>query len=199
MWADGEEHTIGLPVRNDSVRVVHVFDVVTGCNCRPVAPNTFTLQPGETRDIRLTITDIKRPEYVGRAHPIRIELRPVADGQLVPAWIVHGVVRPRIETDTTAIMFGESNRAGEPPVSRAVTVTLPFSGTLSAKLAPEIADVEVRPGATSSRWTVIVSPRTNRPPGAFRATLKLTNTPPGGTSVFALDLPVEGILLEGQR
>jgi hypothetical protein len=198
VWADGPEHVLRFPVRNNSSRTVYVGGILTGCNCRPVEPQTFALQPGETRAVRLTITDLNRPEYVGRARPIRIELRPVLAGKPADTWTAHGVVRPRIETDVPAVMFGEANRVGQPPVARTITVTLPRAGELSAKLVPEVAAVEVKPGAPANSWRVTVAPHTQRQPGPFRATLTLTSTPPGGAPE-TLDLPVEGVLLEGER
>jgi hypothetical protein len=128
---------------------------------------------------------------------VQIELRPVVDGKLSQGWTIRGVIRPRIESDLSAVMFGESNYAGQLPVPRTLTVRFHQPGTPDVKLAPEVADVEVRPGPTATEWKIVVSPHTDREPGPFRAVLTVANVPPGGGApVASLELRVDGVLME---
>jgi hypothetical protein len=187
-----------VPIRNVSARTVRIDDIRTGCDCQPAAPEPFELQPGESRVWSVALTELNRPEHLGRTHPLRVELRPVIEGKMTAGWTVSGARLPPIETNLSAVLFGESNRANQPPVLRTVTVTLPSRGELGAKLVPEVATVSVHPTETPNRWRVVVSPRTERPPGAFRAALTLTHTRDGAT-VATLDLPVEGSLARSEK
>lgn len=95
-------------------------------------------------------------------------------------------------------MFGESNRVGQPPVPRTVTLHFNQPGKPEVKLVPDVAEVEVRPGATPAEWKVTVSPRTGRGAGTFRGVLTVANISPEGKAVASLDLPVDGLLREGE-
>jgi hypothetical protein len=199
-WIDSKELTITLPLRNDSAHVIRIDSFQTSCNCESIKPSNLTLQPNEKRDICLTLTDLVQPEFLGRPRSIQSEVRPVIDGKIAKGWSVRGVVRPRIESNLTAVLFGESNRIGRSPVPRTLIVRFHQPGMASVRLTPEVADVEARPDATAIEWTIIISPRTDRQPGPFQGVLTISNIPlGGGDPVASLELPVAGVLQEVDR
>jgi hypothetical protein len=192
---------VRLPVRNVTSRAIRVERFETGCDCRPVEPNSLTIPPGETREVRLIPDRGKRsPALVGRPVQVETDIRAVVSGRSAGiAWRVRGTLRPPIATDLPAVLFGESNRAGHEPVARTLRVTLHTPGVLHAELVPPVAAVRVLPGATPTEWEVAVAPLTDRLPGPFKSTLTLTNRSPDGEPVASLALPVEGVLVEGDR
>jgi hypothetical protein len=116
------------------------------------------------------------------------------------AWKVRGTIRPPIATDMPAVLFGESNRAGQPPLARRLKVRFQTPGIAKAELVPAIADVRVVEGQTSSEWTLVVTPHTDRTPGPYRGTLTISNVSPDGHApITSLELPVDGILKEADR
>ncbi|MCI0700851.1 MAG: DUF1573 domain-containing protein [Planctomycetia bacterium] len=197
VW-ETKEQVIRLPVRNTTTHAIHISEFQTGCDCQPVEPKSLTIPAGETRDICLTLEKENRPERVGQLRQIRIEIRPVVNGKPAATWTIHGTIRPLIQTNMPAMMFSDSNRVGQPPVSRTLNVKFHTPGSPSVKLVPEVAAVEVRPGASAIEWKVTVSPRTDRTAGPFRAVLTIANLS-DNAPVASLDLPVDGVLLEADR
>jgi hypothetical protein len=200
VW-EGKDQVIHLPVRNTTSGTVHVSEFQTSCNCEPIEPKSLTVPAGETREIRVTLGGRNNPSQAGQPRRVEIEIRPVVNGRAAPMWwAVRGTIRPLIQTDLSGVLFGDSNRVGQSPVSRTLKVRFHVPGTPRVTLVPEVAAVEVRPGADATEWKVVVSPLTDRTPGPYRGTLTIANVPPGGNApVASLDLPVDGVLLEADQ
>jgi hypothetical protein len=201
VWAS-EDWSRLIPVRNTTERPIHVEEFRTGCPCHVAETKALTIPPGETREVRLILDPAKQsPSLVGQPYRVDTELRPVIGGWPAPrAWRVRGTIRPLIGTDTAAVLFGESNRVGQPPVSRRVRVQFRDAGVAAAEVRPAVADVRVVAGGSPTEWSVVVTPHTDRKPGPFTGTLTITNlSPDGRTRIASLDLPVEGVLLEADE
>lgn len=202
----GEVHgtadfAVHLTVRNVSQRDIHVSAFRTSCLCQPVEPRLLTIPAGETRAIRVALDAMSlSPAQVGQPRRVETELRPVLNGTpAAKAWVIRGTVHPPIATDLAAVLFGESNRVGQPPVSRRVRVEFHEPGRAKVELVPAVAEVAVLPGSASTEWAVVVTPFTNREPGPFRGTLTITNLSTEGRVLASLSLPVEGVLREGNK
>jgi hypothetical protein len=201
VWAS-EDWSRPFPVRNTTDHTIHIEEFRTGCHCHPADPKTLTIPPGETREVRLILDPAKQsPALVGQPYRVDTEIRPVIHGKpAARAWRVRGTIRPLIETDTPAVLFGESNRVGQPPVARRVRVQFRDPGEAVAELAPAVAGVKVMAGGSPTEWTVVVTPHTDRKPGPFRGTLTITNLPTDvGTQIVSVALPVEGVLVEADQ
>jgi hypothetical protein len=201
VWG-GRDYAISLPIQNVTDRTIRIDEFQTPCDCKPVEPRTLTIPPGETREIQLRLDPVKQPaSTVGQPRRIDTSIRAIIHGRAtLKAWKVRGTIRPPIATDMPAVLFGESNRAGQPPLGRRLKVSFQTPGIAKAELVPAVADVRVVEGQSSCEWTVVVTPRTDRAPGPYRGTLTISNISPDGlTAIASLELPVDGILKEADK
>ena len=160
----------------------------------------MTFSANEEREILVRVDlSPREPWQVGRpARIAELPIRPIFQGEVKSgkAWTLRRVVRSPISTDIPDVMFGESNRAGEPPVSRTVRVQVHVPGTLRVSVStPMVAATLSLQSDSSSAWLLTVTPRTDVPPGPFRGTIKLETIPTEGQPAHRLELPVEGLLL----
>ncbi|MBX9580126.1 MAG: hypothetical protein K2X87_07435 [Gemmataceae bacterium] len=202
VW-EGGDRVVALPVRNTTANAVNITDFLTGCSCARVEPRNLVIPPYATRTVQATLdARPQHPSEVGAAdRPFEKQIQPVIDS--TPAgksWVVRGTFRAPIWSGVPAVLFGESNRAGQPPVARTVPVGSRVLGTPRVFVSPAVATAELRPHDAADRWRLVVTPRTDRPAGPFRGTITIEVVPADDTSTPAkLELPLDGILREGEE
>ena len=92
LWAV-REFRAGLPVTNNSSDTIQVSAIRVGCKCTSVSPTSFTLPPGKSQQIFLSL-DLERGGQTGE-RPFEVELIPKLEGYALPPvkWTVRAKVR----------------------------------------------------------------------------------------------------------
>lgn len=197
LWA-APDQTMRLPIRNTTDRTIRVTGLRADCECLHMKQEALTLAAKEEKELFVRVDlSPREPWQVGRTARFgEWTFRLIVQGRedRPNAWTVRRLVRAPISTDTPDVMFGESNRAGQPPVSRIVRVQMHVPGTLKVSVdTPIIAATLSSHAGEASVWTLTVVPRTDLAPGPYRATIALETVPPA----HRLELPVDGLLVEG--
>ena len=97
-------------------------------------------------------------------------------------WKLQGIVHSRVTLDTLFLHFGEAAVHGRPPVTRKVVATthVPAQG-IEARANPDTVSVQVeRRGDIPTRFELAVTPRSDLPPGPFKAWVTIDLVLPTG-------------------
>jgi hypothetical protein len=194
-------HTLSL--HNRSSREVTVTDVATSCGCVSVSPRSFTVPPGGTARLAVTLDLTRRGHSeLGRdVRPFAAEVRPTTPGARAPGeragWTIAGRVRSRVTLDALAHHFGERPVSGEPAEPRALTATVhvPAQG-LQVTTAEGGVTAGVSPlDPAGHRYAITLTPDTKAlAPGAFKTTATVSVVTPSGETLFGARLPMEGVV-----
>jgi hypothetical protein len=119
-----------LSVHNRSSQEAKITDVVASCGCLSVSPRAFTVAPGESAELTVTLdlTRRDRSELGQEVRPFSAAVYPTTPGVRAAgeraSWTIAGRVKSRLTLDPLAIHFGERPIFGEPAEPRTVTATL---------------------------------------------------------------------------
>lgn len=103
-----------LPIHNRQRHDTRIREFAPSCSCTQVDPPSLVIPAGETREVRLTL-DLrdrgKREKYTsggGNVFEVRVAPRLEVEGGVVPTrgWTVRGLVRPVVQFDPSAVVFG---------------------------------------------------------------------------------------------
>jgi hypothetical protein len=168
-----------VPLTNPGSRPVRVDDVRASCGVAVADAGPFTLAPGQTRPLRLTLDLTPKPaEAADRPREFAAELalatRPDPDGppgrEAVP---VRGRVRPVLDVRPRDPAFPtRSERAGPPSATFAVVPAVPLE-TLTAVADTPGFVTTLRQNGPGGSLVVIVTATAPRPVGPFAAEVRL--------------------------
>lgn len=190
-----------LTVQNRGSGEVKVTDVLTSCGCVSVSPRTFTVPPGGSTQLAVTLdlTTRTQAELGADVRPMAIDVYPVIPAAQVPgkhpSWRITGRVRSRLTLDTFGLHFGERPVFDEPAEPRAV---LAVAHVPVQELKVETADAGVKahvrlldPGGR--RYKIALTPDTSvLSPGPFKTNAIVSIVAPSGETLFGTRLPIEG-------
>jgi hypothetical protein len=102
--------TLDLPVSNRSSQTVTVADFANSCACSEISPRSFTVEPGQSQTVRVTIDLREQPK--GNLdlsdRPFQVDIHPrTASGHYVGSWAVRGRVKPLLRLAKPVIDLGE--------------------------------------------------------------------------------------------
>jgi hypothetical protein len=202
VWEE-PEHVHTLILRNRGPREVNVTDVVTSCSCVSVRPRSFTVPPGGSVQLAVTLDLTKRdPGDLGQAvRPFAAEVYPTTPGTRAAgeraSWTIAGRVKSRITLDALALHFGERPIYGEPAEPRTLTAAVHVPARevrVTTADAGLTANVQLLDSA-GQRYTVALTPDTKAlTPGSFKTTVTVSVVTPSGETLFGARLPVEGVV-----
>ena len=200
VWED-ERYGWIVPITNIYRETIHIEDISTSCTCVVAAPRSFTLAPGETREVRLTLNLLpKSGEATNAARTFSTNITFTTKSQvLAPAretLVLSGRVRPVLELRPREPSFGEAPELIQPPppMTFAVAPALRLK-TLTAISETAGFDASVLPpdSENPSELIVRVTPTTTKPAGPLTATVRLEPLGPNGEP-----LPSRRVIVRGR-
>ena len=131
---------------NRSSQGVTVTDFANSCACSQISPQTFTIEPGQSQTVRVTIDLREQPK--GKLdlsdRPFQVDIHPrTAAGHYVGSWTVRGRVKPLLRFATPVIDLGEWSDRQTPRPLVVEGVHAPEVRTLRAKCADPRISVAV--------------------------------------------------------
>ncbi len=193
-----------LPVHNNSSRAITLDWVRVSCKCAQVSPRSFTIGPGETTDIQLTMNLMSAPSSRSPGAPVEIAEKVAAGisgsgrSDAVVVWEVRGRVRQALDFVPDRVTFADDVVEGEKAIEQCVRVRcLQPVSSLTARCVPPIAAVSVsRCAGDGEQFELRVTPSSDLPAGAFEAQLRVSAVlkPTGGDPIVQ-SLPVTGTIV----
>jgi hypothetical protein len=195
IWED-EQFKWTAPIENREATPIEVESFGTTCNCLSIEPNSFVLEPGERRELRLRINLTSQVKETGEvavglwAHVKKDDRKP--GEPLGPEWKITGQVR-RVLKFNRRLYLGEHSELAQPLLMRTIPieVLVPLE-SLSAEcdLSGFTVNVE-RPEEGKGELRLLSV--TSRDLGAFEGTVSLHPILKGGEQ-----LPVQRLEFEGK-
>jgi len=194
----------GLTVRNLGRATVAVDEIRTSCGCTKVEPSSFSLNPGASIKLNVSI-DLSphRPELSAAFdRPFSVVLTPVVHSATEEPiqWQVHGTVRQPYRFATTHLAFHDLIH-GHPYKCRAIDLICrePI-GDLSATCEPPFVDVRIQPNDDDPlRFRLLLSPKSTLPLGRRECMVSLTGTDNKGHRLPALQHTIHLEVLPGVK
>jgi hypothetical protein len=196
---DAYVHTISI--RNDNPNPVEVTRFFVSCGCAGVEPQTVSLAPGETADVRLKLDLARRTlNEVGRAsRPFTVSLGPLlkSSGTMMPGggWELRAVIKSRVTLDKLSLHFGDEPIQNASPLTRKVRATVHLPGSsLRVSAADNLVSWKVEPcaeGADEFDVAVSTNPVALKA-GPFKTTLNVEVATAEGHVLPGVKLPVAG-------
>lgn len=190
---------------NRGDRPAHVTELSGGCECTRVEPRAFTVPPGGTQTVRVSIDLTHRFPYQFGAERRELALplhATLADrGVAAGGWKITGVVKSRVSLDGRGLEFADLCGRGGPPVTRAMRATahVPLAA-LTAAAPSDRATAEVRPvSGKPGEYAIRVTPNADLPLGPFRFTVPVSATLPDGRTVPCASFAVTGEVVSPVR
>lgn len=194
VW-ESDAAVVRVPVRNTTGRAVRVMHLSTDCRARAIEPAAFTLPPGDTITVAVTLdlTDRRPSEFGAVARPFSFHLQASVEGRSRPVrWRLAGTCRSRVAVGSPVVNFGEANVAGRPPVSRWVAVRLHDpADTFGVTSSSDAIRAEGQPGPDGG-MRLVITPDTNRLRGDFSGTIRVDAIGPDGAVTGTTTVAVEG-------
>lgn len=187
-----------LPIHNPSGRPVDVSEIRSSCGCTAVKPESFTVGPAETVDVRLVLdlTSNSRREVGASEWPFSITLAPFVEDVRAPVgeWELSGTVRKLLEVTPGELDFSQTLVRGQPFSPRQIRVQpLHPIQKLSADCDPELGSIVVRRSSEDENvFELDVRPSENLPIGRFRFAVSVKALLESGSQSPMMELPVYG-------
>jgi hypothetical protein len=183
VWED-QQFAWTLPVANNGTESVHVEEVRTSCGCVVAQPRAFTLRPGETHPLRLTLNLTPRSsEAVGVPRAFAAEVMLTTRTDSTPAahetFALTARVRPVLEVRPREPSFGVRSDHVQPPLPMSFTV-VPATPLESLTAIPEMPGFTASVRPTGPELTVTVTPTAPVPIGPLKVVVRLVPLQPGG-------------------
>ncbi len=195
IWED-EEFKWTAPIENREVTPIQVESFGTTCNCLSIEPNSFVLEPGERRELRLRINLTSQVKETGEvavglwAHVHKDDRKP--GEPLGPEWKISGQVR-RVLNFSRRLYLGEHSELAQPLPPRTVPleVLVPLE-SLSATC--DLGGFTVNVGcAEQGKAKLRLTSVGSRGLGPFEGTVSLHPVLKGGQQ-----LPIQRLEFEGR-
>lgn len=137
-----------FPVANHGHERVTVHSIAASCSCLSVSPDQFTLEPGESVSLSVTINLAAKARSDG---DVALELIPrgvSAGGTPLPpnSWVIRGKAQ-HFATLDTPLNFGRVSVLEQPlkPLRAVVTTAVPLPEGLDASTTSDFAQVKLTP------------------------------------------------------
>jgi hypothetical protein len=180
---------------------VLIQDFDLSCACTHIEPNSLSIPPNTTREVRATLDlTTKSPglqpgQVEGRRFEvlIRPRLQPQVPEQQLAPWRLVGRVRPLIGVQSRVIDLGRCSDAAKPPPQNVVVASaLPLRGLRatpsSSRLSCQVREV----GDQRTRFELGIEPRAGIPAGDIRERITLTPVSDDGQALPETYLQVKG-------
>ena len=202
VW-ETKDAKFALPITNTTERPLEIQDFESSCDCGEISPRRLLLPPGGTGTVTVTMDLLPRTSrQLGMARrQFSTTVKPIlASGGKVEPLTVQGVAKSWVTLNYLHVHFGDSNVAGQPPISRRVIATtyVDLDG-IGATSDNDSISTTVTKLAEPNKFQLLLTPNTTKKPGPFAATVTLR---PVGAHVPAgvtLTLPVEGTLAKPEN
>jgi hypothetical protein len=184
-----------LPITNVSDKPVVVSSLTASCGCTSVEPTSFALEPGERRDVALSLdlTPSKQSEMEQRQRDFAVTISAAIESRRLPVeWQLKGSIIQPYKFSSSHLDFGDSLIAGEPFESKEITVEcLDGLESLVAQCDESFGSVTV---TKESPWSfkLGIKPNESLEIGPHEWVVKLHGTrsdgkkvPQGGLAAFA--------------
>jgi hypothetical protein len=200
IW-EAEEFRWVVQVENREIFSVEVEGFSTSCNCAAVEPQSFVLEPGERREIRLKV-DLTAKLASNPDDEVSVQVRPRlkagADGAVRkgPEWKISGRVRRALALASSAHVGRHSELAQPiPPHSVSFDVLVPLESLSVACDVPGFsASVDLaQPGGKVSVLRLVET--SARPVGEFEGVVSLKPILKGGIPLPTRRLRVAGVIV----
>jgi hypothetical protein len=197
-----------LPIENKGSAQVHVQKFLASCGCVAIEPQSFSLAPGATRKINLTM-DLTRVDAVGDpsesiSRAFRICLAALTEstvGSTLTRWTLTGKVKSLLTLPngdhTVHLGAAEQLIVGRPFPARNLSLksTIPLhSVSVGANPTTVDASATVSPESDSSLVLLRIAPRQDLPAGPFESNLSLVATTASGQTLPPTDILVKGVV-----
>lgn len=187
-----------IPITNTSDRRVDIAEIRTSCGCTKVFPASFSLSPGQSRSVQLTI-DLQPKENSNQRDSestFNVQVVPIVKDSVLPQayWELTGTVVTRCQLDTTRLIFAGADaiRQHQSSAGKAVQATLDPGLSLIAKPHFDGDLVSVLADRDSDSVSIVVIPSSDRPLGWFMTQIDLDIIDRLGGAKGTLVLDVRG-------
>lgn len=196
VWEDADFHW-KLPIRNVTAQVIEILDFVTSCTCVSLRPRSFSLAPGETKEVEMSLDLTPRLRLPQGQEVFEASLLPKIKGALprTQGWLLRGRVRELLKFNPPAAAFGDLIRGQTvPSILVKIETSLPLR-----KLSTEGKENHVCVSVVQKeprRFELSVIPADTLPAGPFRLEVPLQPSGEDGKMLPAKELIVMGIMHE---
>ncbi|HEY9870739.1 MAG TPA: DUF1573 domain-containing protein [Candidatus Obscuribacterales bacterium] len=188
-----------LPITNSSHTAIDILDVYTSCGCAQIQPRAFTLAPGETKELDLSLDLSLRPD-AGAVREFSLQVVPQV--QNAPpsdqGWVIRGRLKRAFSFVPAEVDFGEVLIGDESATTRAIRVTPNLQvGHLAVTCQPPLAITSIKqsPNRANAFDIMLTLPKDIRP-GPFQFVLAVQAVPPEGQMSAFGYIPVTGTAVE---
>ncbi|MBI2479137.1 MAG: DUF1573 domain-containing protein [Planctomycetia bacterium] len=190
-----------LPVSNTGDETVRVLEFETSCGCTKVEPTTCELQPGETRNVNvtldLTFVKIEQSSLAEVPFDVTIVPRIEVNQQQVRGvgWRLDGRVRPLIVTTPRVMTLGGSDAvigSREQEMVATVRTADDISDVEIESRSTELFDVSIAAGKATGEYELRVRPKKSLPVGGFEGQILLRPMFTDGTDAPSVSYFVKG-------
>lgn len=196
VWEDADFHW-KLPIRNTTTQEIKVLDFAVSCTCVSLKPRSFTLAPGEVKELELSLDLTRRKRLPQGQEVFQALLLPKIKGSIArtQGWTLHGRVRQLLKFNPAVAVFGDLIRGqSAPDVLINVESVLPLR-SLDKKGKESNACVQVVQKG-SRKFELTVTPPSTLPAGPFHLEIPIQPTGQDGKLLPAKKLIVVGIMHE---
>jgi hypothetical protein len=188
-----------LPIKNDSERKIEILDFSASCTCVEIEPRKLTIQPGETKKVRLTIS-LTEEDSKEEKRPINLNVTPIvkAESAVQEGWKLTGVVKKILAVDPPTINIGRVSELAQPlPQQRTIVKAYAALQSLTATSNSKHIDVEVKRCSTFEieQFEIVVTPKGIVPLGEFHETIDLLPQLRNGENAPIQKLDVSGTIV----
>ena len=197
VW-ETKDAKFALPITNATDRPLEIQDFESSCDCGEITPRRLLLPPGGTGTVTVTMDLLPRTSrQLGMARrQFSTTVKPIlTSGEKVKPLTVQGVAKSWVTLNYLHVHFGDSNAAGQPPVSRKAFLTthIHLDG-ISATSDSDSISTTVTKLPEPNKFQLLLTPNTTRTPGPFAATVTLRPVGALAPAGVTLTLPVERTL-----